>query len=206
MEKRGVLLVISGPSGAGKGTICSALLEKYPDLHYSISMTTRAPRNGEIDGKNYFFLDRGKFEDLIKRDQLLEYAEVYGNYYGTPRNYVLDLLNKGKDVLLEIDTAGAMQIKEKFRNGVFIFIAPPSLDELYKRIKKRDQDTEQVIQKRMAAASGEIAHAVQYNYIVVNNKVDDAVKIIGSIIMAEKASVARNLKMIDELRYGCAQR
>ncbi len=206
MKNKGVLLVISGPSGAGKGTVCDALLDKYPGLHYSVSVTTREPRVGEVEGESYFFVSTEQFETMINDGQLLEHAQVYGNYYGTPRKYVLEKLNQGFDVLLEVDTAGAKQIREKFREGVFVFVAPPSLDDLYKRIKKRGKDSEEVIKKRMQAAPDEIAQAVQYDYIVLNNKVEDAVEQIGAIVLAEKAHVKRNLQVIDKLRYGCSQR
>ena len=134
VKPQGVLLVVSGPSGAGKGTICGMLREQLPDLGYSVSVTTRQPRTGEVDGVNYFFKTVDEVKEMIAKDELLEYAEVYGNYYGTPRQYVMEQLNAGKDVLLEIDIQGALQIKERFPDGVFVFITPPSLDELCARI------------------------------------------------------------------------
>ena len=137
MKPQGLLLVLSGPSGAGKGTICQMLREKLPDLAYSVSVTTRQARNGEVDGVNYFFKSVEEVKQMISEGELLEYAEVYGNYYGTPRSYVMELLNQGKDVILEIDIQGAMQIKKRFPDGVFVFIVPPSLDELCSRIYKR---------------------------------------------------------------------
>ena len=129
MSKKGLLIVVSGPSGAGKGTICKKLLEGNTKLMSSVSATTRAPRTGEVDGKNYFFIDKEHFVEMLTQDEFLEYAQVYDNYYGTPKKYVLDNLNCGNDVLLEIDIAGALQIKESFKDGVFIFILPPSMEE-----------------------------------------------------------------------------
>ena len=139
-KPQGILLVLSGPSGAGKGTICGRLLEKRDHMAYSVSCTTREPRKGEVDGKNYFFKTREEFEEMIKNGGLLEHASVYGNYYGTPRQYVLDKLNEGLDVVLEIDPQGALQVKKSYPDGVFVFIVPPSLDELSKRIYKRGTD------------------------------------------------------------------
>ena len=133
-KPQGLLLVVSGPSGAGKGTICSLLRKELPDLSYSVSVTTREPREGEVDGRDYFFKTVAQVKDMIFRGELLEYAQVYGNYYGTPKPYVMNLLNEGKDVLLEIDIQGALQIKKVFPDGVFIFVVPPSLEELRARI------------------------------------------------------------------------
>ncbi|WP_304091146.1 guanylate kinase, partial [Phascolarctobacterium succinatutens] len=161
---KGVLLVVSGPSGAGKGTICQLIRDQLPDLGYSISVTTRQPRVGEVDGVNYFFKTVPQVKEMIANGELLEYAEVYGNYYGTPRKYVEDLLNAGQDVLLEIDIQGALQIKERFPEGVFVFIVPPSLDELSARIYKRGTDSEDVIKRRMASAAGELTYAQKYDY------------------------------------------
>ena len=138
---KGVLLVVSGPSGAGKGTICQMLRDQLPDLGYSISVTTRTPRTGEVDGESYFFKTIPEVKQMIEKGELLEYAEVYGNYYGTPRKYVEEQLESGRDVLLEIDIQGALQIKKRFPEGVFVFIVPPSLDELSARIYKRGTDS-----------------------------------------------------------------
>lgn len=204
MAKQGILLVVSGPSGAGKGTVCNALLQKYPDLGYSVSMTTRKPREGEIEGKDYFFVNKEDFEQKIKEDQLLEYARVYENYYGTPRSYVLDKLNQGEDILLEIEMDGAHQVKDKFRDGIFVFILPPSLDDLAMRLRKRAKDDDHAIQKRLDAAASEIAHAVLYDYVVINSNIDDAVDKIAAIVSAEKSKVSRNMKIIENVRYGLA--
>ena len=165
---KGILLVVSGPSGAGKGTICSAIRELYPDLHYSVSMTTREPRKCEVEGESYFFRTKEQFEQLIKEDAFLEYAKVYDNYYGTPKKYVLDLIDKGQSVLLEIDIQGAMQVKKRYPTGVFIYIVPPSLNVLSGRLHNRGTDSEEVIQKRLAQITSELAMAHQYDYIVVN--------------------------------------
>jgi guanylate kinase len=196
---QGILLILSGPSGAGKGTICNKLLEKREDLSYSVSCTTRAPRKGEVDGVNYFFVSREKFEDMIKNDELIEYAEVYGNYYGTPRSYVLNQVQRGKDVVLEIDPQGALQIKEHFSDAVFVFIVPPSLKELSARIYKRGTDKESVIKKRLSAATDELKYASKYDYIVVNDDVEKATRKVDNIINAERNRVVRTFFVVDAI-------
>lgn len=196
---QGILLVLSGPSGAGKGTICNRLLEKRDDLSYSVSCTTRSPRKGEVDGVNYFFISREKFEDMIKNDELIEYAEVYGNYYGTPRSYVAKQVAIGRDVVLEIDPQGAIQIKEHFSDGVFVFIVPPSLKELSARIYKRGTDEESVIKKRLSAATNELKYASKYDYIIVNDEVEKATLKVDNIISAERNRVVRTFFVVDAI-------
>ena len=196
---QGVLLVVSGPSGAGKGTICQILREQLPDLGYSISATTRQPRVGEVHGKSYFFKTVPEVQEMIAKGELLEYAEVYGNYYGTPRKYVMDLLQSGHDVLLEIDIQGALQIKERFPEGVFVFIVPPSLDELSARIYKRGTDSEEVIKRRMASAASELTYAAKYDYIIVNDIATKAANKVLTIMEAERYRVARTYFIVDEI-------
>ena len=196
MQQSGILFVLSGPSGAGKGTICQELLRQIPNLQYSVSATTRKPRLGETNGINYWFKEKDEFEEMIKNDLLLEYAEVYGNYYGTPKEQVLKVLKLGKNVVLEIDPQGAMQVKAKFPEGVFIYILPPSLDELAARITKRGTDSKDSIKKRLAAATEEIQYALKYDYVVVNDKVETAVDSIATIISAEKFNSKRRKKII----------
>lgn len=196
---QGLLLVVSGPSGAGKGTICQILRDKLPDLGYSISVTTRQPRVGEVDGKSYFFKTVSQVKEMIAQGELLEYAEVYGNYYGTPRRYVMDLLQSGHDVLLEIDIQGALQIKKRFPEGVFVFIVPPSLDELSARIYKRGTDSEDVIKRRMASAASELTYAAEYDYIIVNDIAEKAANKVLTIMEAERYRVARTYFIVDEI-------
>lgn len=175
------------------------LREKLPDLAYSVSVTTRQARNGEVDGVNYFFKSVEEVKQMISEGELLEYAEVYGNYYGTPRSYVMELLNQGKDVILEIDIQGAMQIKKRFPDGVFVFIVPPSLDELCSRIYKRGTDSEDVIKRRLASATGELAYANEYDYIVVNDVAQKATSKVLTIMDAERYRAARTYFIIDEI-------
>ncbi len=191
MSKRGLLIVISGPSGAGKGTICKSLLESNSNIKVSVSATTRGPRVGESEGKNYFFLSKETFKEMLGQDEFLEYAEVYDNYYGTPKKYVLENLNSGNDVLLEIDIAGALQIKEKFKEGVFVFILPPSMEELKKRIVGRGTESEADIIKRYGAALEEINQVIQYDYAVINDDLDRALKDVEAILRAEGCRVNR---------------
>jgi guanylate kinase len=191
MRSKGLLIVVSGPSGAGKGTICKELLNHNQDIAISVSATTRNPRPGEIEGKNYFFLTKDKFEDMIEKDEFLEFAQVYGNYYGTPKQYVMDNIETGTDILLEIDIQGALKIKERFPQGVFIFILPPSMEELKKRITNRGTETEEDIIKRFTSAYEELNYVSKYNYAVVNDIVEKACKKIEGIIIAEKCRVDR---------------
>ena len=200
MQEKGILLVLSGPSGAGKGTICKYLLAHNPSLKYSISATTRAPRTGELDGQSYHFVSKDTFQEMIAQDELLEHAEVYGNYYGTPKNYVQKLLDENLDVILEIDPQGAMQIKNKFPEAVFVLILPPSLTELSDRIYKRGTDTAEVIRHRLSKAVSELKFcASKYDYLVINDEVNKASDKILAIITSEKCRAGRNMPVVEEI-------
>lgn len=200
MTKRGLLIVLSGPSGVGKGTVRAAIFAKGEQKFvYSISATTRLPRTGETDGVDYFFKTREEFEQMIQNKQLLEYAEYVGNYYGTPLEYVENTLAKGKDVFLEIDVQGAIQVRELMPDGVFIFLTPPDLNELESRIVNRGTDSDEVIAKRMKTAREELELMKYYDYSVVNDTVDSAVQKIEAIIQTEHLRIVRNLDTIEEL-------
>lgn len=185
-KERGLLIVLSGPSGVGKGTVRKELF-KQPNTNYeySISMTTRKPREGEVDGVDYFFKTREEFEKLIEEGKLLEYAEFVGNYYGTPLDYVNETLDAGRDVFLEIEVQGAAQIREKVPEALFIFLAPPSLSELEKRLIGRGTETEEIIQKRIETAKEELEMMSLYDYVVENDEIQKACEKINAIIMAE---------------------
>lgn len=187
----GLLIVLSGPSGAGKGTICRELLRQLPELVYSVSATSRQPRPGEVEGVHYYFRSREKFEEMLARNELLESAEFCGNYYGTPRFAVEQAIQAGKDVILEIEIQGALQVKRRFPQGVFIFIVPPSLDELSERIHKRGTEPEEVIEKRLTTAAHELEYISEYDYVVINDEVPNAVEKLKSILTAEKCRVKR---------------
>lgn len=189
-NNKGLLIVLSGPSGAGKGTICKELLSSG-DFYLSVSATTRTPREGEVHGKNYYFLQKEDFRKMIAEDGFLEHAEVYDNLYGTPKANVLEAIEEGKDVILEIDIQGALKVKEKYPQGVFIFILPPSMEELKQRIINRGSETQQSLMKRFKSAYQEINYVSKYNYAVVNDTVEEAVRKINSILAAEKCRVDR---------------
>jgi guanylate kinase len=197
-QEQGILFVLSGPSGAGKGTVCKALMRRLPEMRLSISATTRQPREGEQHGVNYFFKTKDQFQIMIASGDLLEWAEVYGNYYGTPRAFVEQKLSEGSDVLLEIDIQGAMQVKETYPDGVFLFLIPPSAMELEARILGRGTETEDSFATRFGAAHEELQMMSKYDYVVVNDVVEAACERIESIITAEHCSVARNLYLLKE--------
>ncbi|HWQ78575.1 MAG TPA: guanylate kinase [Anaerovoracaceae bacterium] len=189
---KGLLFVVSGPSGAGKGTICRKLAGMI-DIDLSVSMTTRSPRPGEIEGKNYYFVSEKEFIGTIDDDGLLEYAKVYGNYYGTPKEAVLNQLENGRDVVLEIDIQGALQIKDTYPKGVFIFILPPSMQELRKRITGRGSETEDDINLRLGETLTEVSYIDKYDYCVVNDEIDEAVNRVAAIITAEHSRVSEDI-------------
>lgn len=191
MGNRGVLIVISGPSGAGKGTICKSLLEKQDNLFLSVSATTRAPRQGEVNGVNYYFVTKEQFFKKVDEGDFLEWAEVHGNYYGTPKSAVNEMLSSGKNVILEIDIQGALKVKENCDDGVFIFILPPSMEELKHRLITRGSETPESLVTRFNAAYQEINFISKYNYGVINDKVELAVEKIQMILEAEKCRVDR---------------
>ena len=192
MSERGLLIVFSGPSGVGKGTVRQEIFSK-PDhkFEYSVSMTTRAQRPGEVDGKDYFFRSREEFEELIRNGQMLEYAEYVGNYYGTPLTYVNETLDKGIDVFLEIEVQGALQVKKKVPDAVFIFLTPPDLNELQERLVGRGSDSEEVIAQRIERAREEIALMSEYDYAIVNDEVPLAAERVKRVIEAEHFRVDR---------------
>ncbi|QGT99623.1 Guanylate kinase [Candidatus Syntrophocurvum alkaliphilum] len=189
MNRKGILFVISGPSGVGKGTIKSALLKETKDIHLSISATTRLPREGEIDGKDYYFIGKNKFQKMIDNNDFLEWAKVYKNLYGTPLKNVKEKLKNGQDVLLEIDIQGALQVKSKYPQGVYIFISPPSIEELVSRLCTRGQDSQESISIRLANCKEEMEHMKYYNYVVINDNLNEAVKKAKAIIVAERCKI-----------------
>ncbi len=189
---KGLLFVVSGPSGAGKGTICKRLAEKH-DIYLSVSMTTRTPRTGEVEGESYFFTTEMDFKEKLVNNGFLEHAKVYGNYYGTPKEKVVEYLKQGIDVVLEIDIQGAMQIRKNYPSGKFIFVLPPSMAELRKRITGRGSETEEAINLRMREALKEVAYIGKYDYCVVNGELEEAVNRVEAIIIAEHSRVSEDI-------------
>ena len=196
INKKGLLLVVSGPSGTGKGTICKDIVAKHEDINLSISATTRNPRVGEVEGKSYFFKTKEEFEAMVDRGEFLEHAMIYDNYYGTPKKAIFDELDMGRDVILEIEMQGAMQIKEVYPQAVFIFVLPPSLQELRNRIVGRGTETEEQIEKRFNSAYDEIKLLGDYDYFIFNNIVEKSSEEISNILEVEKNKVSRYKKDI----------
>ena len=206
MARRGLMLVLSSPSGAGKTTLSRGLLEKENEedpgkLELSISVTTRKMRSGEIDGRDYHFIDRRKFDQLVDKDALLEWAEVFDNYYGTPRGPVMDALAAGRDVLFDIDWQGTQQLREKARGDlVSVFILPPSIPELERRLHQRAQDDYETIHRRMAKAADEMSHWAEYDYVVVNRDIEQAFGEVKAILAAERLKRERQPGLSDFVR------
>lgn len=198
-QQRGLLIILSGPSGVGKGTVRAAIFkENLFNYVYSVSATTRKSRPGEVDGTDYYFVSREEFEQMIREDALLEYAEYVGNYYGTPIQMIEDNLSQGRDVFLEIEVQGAMKVREKMPEGIFIFLAPPNLEELESRIAGRGTDCPEVIYERMQMAREEIDLMQHYDYVVVNDTVENAVKRVNAIIQCEHLKVERVVDRIKQ--------
>ncbi|MFV0555896.1 MAG: guanylate kinase [Lactovum sp.] len=200
MPERGLLIIFSGPSGVGKGTVRKAIFDSEDcKVRYSVSMTTREQRPGEIDGKDYYFRSREIFEETVRQGQMLEYAEYVGNYYGTPLTVVNELLDKGHDVMLEIEVQGALQVKEKVPDGVFIFLAPPDLQELRQRLQERGTDSHQIIEERLIKAHDEIQLMSAYDYVVVNDIVENAAERVKKVIEAEHYRVDRVIGKYEDM-------
>ena len=198
MKEKGLLLVISGFSGAGKGTVVKRLLELHNDYALSISATTRSPREGEQNGREYFF--KSTFESMIDNSELIEYAKYVSNYYGTPKAYVEEQLEAGKNVILEIEIQGALNIKKMYPDAVLLFIMPPSAEELERRLVGRGTEDEATIKARLQRASDEAKGVENYNYIVINDKVDDCVEAIHSIVNSEKRKAVNNMSLINNIK------
>lgn len=195
--------MLSGPSGVGKGALRDALMADLPDLQCSVSVTTRSPRAGEVDGKHYFFVDSERFKEMMARGELLEWANVYSNHYGTPRAHVEASISAGTDIVLTIDVQGAVQIRQKFPEAVLIFIVPPSIEALKARMEKRGADPSEVVAERLKCAVAELRQAGLYDYVVVNDDLHRAVDILKAIMKAEKCRARNNLDMVPGLLDSC---
>lgn len=200
MKQQGILAVVSGFSGAGKGTIMKALLNKYDNYALSISATTRNPREGEVHGREYFFLTTEQFEDMIEKDQFIEYAQYVKNYYGTPRSYVEEKMAEGKDVILEIEIQGALKVKEKFPETLLVFVVPPTAEDLKNRLIGRGTETPEVIEERMKRALVESEEMDSYDYILVNDTVEKAVEDLHNLIQSQHLHASCNAERISKMK------
>ena len=201
MNEKGILIVVSGFSGSGKGTLMKELLTRYPDTYaLSISATTRSPREGEVDGREYFFVSKDEFEKMIAKGELIEYAKYVENYYGTPRDYVEKKLDEGKDVILEIEIQGALNVKKMFPDTLLLFVTPPSAEELKKRLVGRGTETMDVIESRMDRACEEAEGMENYDYLIVNDSLDSCVEEMHSIIRGEHRRSSRNCEFMKEIK------
>ena len=200
MKRKGILIVVSGFSGAGKGTLMKELLKRYDNYALSVSMTTRAHREGEVDGESYFFVDKETFERTIAEDGLIEYASYCGNYYGTPREYVEKCLQDGRDVILEIEIQGALKVKEKFPEALLLFVMPPSAAELKRRLEGRGTESPEVIRERLVRASEEAEGIENYEYLIINDDLDECVREMNDIINAARRNPVRNRHLIADMR------
>lgn len=191
MGQKGVLVVITGPSAVGKSAIVGELVRRRPDIRYSVSCTTRSPRPGETDGVEYFFVTREEFERKAQSGQLLEWAEVYGNYYGTPRDYVEAMLARGQNVILDIDINGAVQVREKYSRAVSVFVIPPTVSELRNRIMRRAADSADIVERRLAQVPRWLEQGLTYDYVLVNDDLARAVEQLEAIVIAERCRTTR---------------
>lgn len=203
LETNGFLIVLSGPSGAGKNSVMNAVFPTIPNLKYSISVTTRPPRVGEVDAVNYFFRTEEEYEQMLKDDLLLEWATFVGHHYGTPKDFVYEQINNGNAVIMDIDIQGAAQIRTKMPEAVFVFLLPPSWEELSKRLKLRGSDSEEIIKQRLAKSQEEIMHIVDYDYFIINDDLSKAADQLRQIILSEWSKVSRiNLKQLERVWKG----
>lgn len=200
MNRRGILVVVSGFSGVGKGTLMKQLTERYGYYALSISATTRAPREGEEDGREYFFKTKEEFEELIREDRLVEYACYCGNYYGTPRDYVEDQMDQGRDVILEIELQGALKIKEKYPEALLLFVMPPDATTLVERLNGRGTEAQDVVRARLARAVEEADGAVQYDYMIINDDLEQSVEEVHYLIDSQHNKISRNLDFVEQVR------
>lgn len=200
MNEKGMLVVVSGFSGAGKGTIMKELLKRYDQYALSISATTRKPRNGEVDGREYFFLTEERFQDMIKEHALIEYAKYVNHYYGTPREYVFSQMEKGKDVILEIEIQGALKVKERFPEAILVFVMPPNAEELKHRLIGRGTESMEVINARLHRAAEEADGMEAYDYILINDEIDTSVEQMHRMIQVQHNRVSFNLNFLGQIR------
>lgn len=192
MKNKGMIIIVSAPSGAGKTSICDAVIKSDKNVVYSVSTTTRSPRRGEKNGREYFFVDENTFKNMVKKNMFVEWATVHNNFYGTSKKFLEQIINKGKDILLDIDVQGALKIKKQYKDAVMIFITTPTLKILKERLIKRNKDSLDVIKTRIKNAKKELTYVPKYDYLVLNDKLDVSIENVKSIIRTERLSIKRN--------------